>query len=159
MRPKNLRQNRLVRPRLQVRLILAFLGVATFALLMQYVLFASALSAAAAELPHDGELFLESAFGISLVILAISLGVLLPLTLFVGVIVTFRIAGPVHRFQTHLRSVADGIDPGVCRIRKGDELHDLCAILNSALDRMRRNGAFEPGTEREAAGVVETEAA
>lgn len=136
------RRDRLVRPRLQLRLILAFLAVATTALLLQFALFASVLSGAAAELPQDGSLLLERTTSLSVTILVVSLGVLLPLCFFVGVLVTFRVAGPLYRFEKHLEAIAHGSDPGPCRIRSGDELQDFCATLNRALDRMRARGAF-----------------
>lgn len=137
------RRDRLVRPRLQLRLILAFLAVATTALLLQFALFASVISGAAAELPQDGAVMLEHTTGLSVTILLISVCVLLPLCFFVGVLVTFRVAGPLYRFEKHLESIARGIDPGPCRIRKGDELQDFCANFNRAIDRMRDSGAFE----------------
>jgi hypothetical protein len=147
MRNNNHRRDRLVRPRLQLRLILAFLGVATLALVFQFVLFATVLSSISADLPSDGQVLLERSTGVSVTILLISLGVLLPLSFFVGVLVTFRVAGPLYRFERHLETIAAGKDPGVCRIRKGDELHDFCTTFNAALDRMRQNGAFKDKTE------------
>jgi hypothetical protein len=75
---------------------------------------------------------LERSTGVSVTILLISLGVLLPLSFFVGVLVTFRVAGPLYRFERHLETIAAGQDPGVCRIRKGDELHDFCTTFNAA---------------------------
>ncbi|MBL8860787.1 MAG: hypothetical protein JNK02_02150 [Planctomycetes bacterium] len=150
------RRDRLVRPRLQLRLIMAFLAVAATALLFQFALFASAIATVAADLPQDGRVLLEQSTSLSLVILAVSLGVLLPLCFFVGVLVTFRVAGPLYRFEKHLEAVARGEDPGTCRIRKGDELHEFCDVLNSALNRVRERGAFrelqaEPATVDEAA--------
>ncbi|MCY2960519.1 MAG: hypothetical protein NTY35_10180 [Planctomycetota bacterium] len=146
MRKPEKRRDRLVRPGLQLRLILAFLAVATLALLLQFVLFAAVFSTAAAELPQDGPLFMERMTGLSLVILAVSLGVLLPLSLFVGVLVTFRVAGSLQRFEKHLEAIARGEDPGPCRIRAGDDLQDFCAKFNAALERIRGRGAFREDT-------------
>jgi hypothetical protein len=128
-------------------MILAFLGVATTALLLQFALFASVLSGVAAELPQDGAALLERATALSLTILLVSLGVLLPLCFFVGVLVTFRVAGPLYRFEKHLDAMTRGIDPGPCRIRKGDELQDFCVNFNRAIDRMRERGAFRDQRE------------
>lgn len=153
MQKNEKRHDRLVRPRLQLRLILAFLGVATTALLLQFVLFASVLSHAASELPTDGQLLLESTTGLSTIVFVVSFSVLLPLCFFVGVLVTFRVAGPLYRFEKYLESVARGVDPGVCRIRKGDDLQEFCVVLNSAMDRMRsREGLRDP---REAARTLD----
>lgn len=147
MRKPEQRRDRLVRPRLQLRLILAFLAVATTALLMQFALFSSVLTTAAADLPQDGPILIERTSGIALTILLVSLGVLLPLCFFVGILVTFRVAGPLYRFEKHLEAIARGVDPGPCRIRKGDDLQDFCATFNAALTRMRDRGAFREDRE------------
>ena len=76
--------------------------------------------------------------------------VLLPLMLVVGVLVTHRVAGPIYRFEQHLGAIARGEDPGVCRIRKTDELHDLCRIINEAVDAMKTqaDGSEATGAEQ-----------
>lgn len=151
------RRKRLIRPRLQIRLILSFFGVALFALLLQFILFAASIMSLASELPSDGPLLLERATTTSLFIVAISIGVLLPLSFGIGVLVTFRVAGPLYRFEKHLETIAAGRDPGTCRLRKGDQLQELCVVMNKALDRLRLQGAFrepieeEPLEQREAA--------
>jgi methyl-accepting chemotaxis protein len=148
MPQSNHRRDKLVRPRLQLRLILVFLGVALFALLFQFALFAAVLSNLATDLPQDGAILLEESTGVAITILVVSLSVLLPLSFFVGVLATFRIAGPIYRFERHLEAVAAGEDPGPCKIRTGDELHELCDKLNKALERMRQAGAFRRQPER-----------
>lgn len=139
---QNQRRKKLIQPRLQLTLILSFLGVAVLALLLQFLLFQSTLSVLAADLPQDGALLLERVPGFTLLVLAISLCVLLPLSFFVGVMVTFRIAGPIHNIDQHLLAVARGEDPGECRIRKNDELQDVCAHLNAALGHLRNPHAI-----------------
>jgi signal peptidase II len=62
---------------------------------------------------------------------------LLPLTIAVGILVTFRIAGPVYRFEQYLKSVLRGELTGPCRIRKGDEFHELCELLNQVVSTLR----------------------
>ena len=121
------------------KLILAFFGVALLALLLQFLLFQSTLSVLAADMPQDGVILLERIPGYTLIVLGISVAILLPMTFFVGVMVTFRIAGPIQRFDMHLKAIARGEDPGTCRIRKTDELQDFCATLNAALDRLKQD--------------------
>ncbi len=75
--------------------------------------------------------------------LLITLGLLTPLTISVGILVTFRIAGPIYRFETYLQSVARGENPGPCRLRKGDELQDLCDAINEALNALRSESQLE----------------
>ncbi len=133
----NKRRKKLIRPRIQLKLIMAFLGVSLLALLLQFLLFQSTLSVLAADMPQDGPILLERIPGYTLLVLGISVAILLPMTFFVGVIVTFRVAGPIQRFDMHLQAIARGEDPGTCRIRKNDELQDFCATLNAALDRLK----------------------
>ena len=56
----------------------------------------------------------------------------LPLTLLVGILTTFRVAGPVFVFHRFLKNIREGNDPGVIRLRKGDKLHDLADAMNAA---------------------------
>jgi hypothetical protein len=131
------RKKKLIQPRLQLRLIFTFLGVALLALLLQFLLFGASLSALASEMPTDGPILIDRIPQYTLLVFGTSLCLLLPMTLCVGVLVTFRIAGPLYRFEQHLKAIARGEDPGVCRIRREDELQEFCQTLNAALDRLR----------------------
>ena len=131
------RSKKLIQPRLQLRLIFTFLGVALLALLLQFLLFGATLSSLAADLPQDGPVLLDRIPQYTLLVFGVSLCVLLPMTLCVGVIVTFRIAGPLYRFEQHLKAIVRGEDPGVCRIRRDDELQEFCQTFNAALDKLR----------------------
>jgi hypothetical protein len=104
----------------------------------------------------EGPLLLERIPSHTLWVLAVSFLVLMPLTFGVGVIVTFRVAGPLYRFDQHLKAIARGEDPGECRIRKDDELQDLCATLNAAIGVLRKADPLRAesaarGEERKAA--------
>jgi hypothetical protein len=134
------RSKQLIQPRLQLRLILTFLGVSLIGLILQFVLFAATLSALASELPQDGPLLLERIPSYTLTVLAISLCVLFPLTITIGILTTFRVAGPLYRFEQHMKAIARGEDPGECRLRNGDQLQDLCETFNAALNTMRKQG-------------------
>jgi hypothetical protein len=152
------RRKKLIQPRLQFRLIFTFLGVALLALLLQFILFGATISMLAQDLPQDGPLLQDHIPQYTLMVFGISLGVLLPMTLCIGVIVTFRIAGPLYRFEQHLKAIARGEDPGVCRIRREDELQEFCVTFNAALDKLRerrlgsdaaegKTDAGEPGVD------------
>ena len=134
------RTKQLIQPRLQLRLILTFLGVALIGLILQFVLFAATLSALASEMPQDGPLLLERVPSYTLTVLAISVCVVFPLTITIGILTTFRIAGPLYRFEQHMKAIARGDDPGECHLRNGDQLQDLCEIFNAALNTMRKQG-------------------
>jgi len=84
--------------------------------------------------------------------LAIAFLVFLPLTFFVGILSTFRVAGPLYRFEKFLESLQRGERPPDFRLRKGDELHDLAELLNQATAPMRK------GDEEEAEDEVSPDA-
>ena len=143
------RTKKLVDSRFQLKLASYFVGIVLVALLLQFVLFASAVSGTAAAFSEvsDG---LYSEFRDDLFrSLLFSVVVVLPLTLGVGVLVTFRVAGPIHRFGAFLRQVADGEAPIDCKLREGDELQELCELLNTATAPLRR--AADGERERPAA--------
>lgn len=147
---KHKRRIKLIQPRLQLRLTAIFAGVSLTSLLLQYLLFMQMLSKLAIQLPNDALLLLSEMRGELLSVLAFSLAVLLPLMFSVGVLVTFRIAGPVYRLEKYLREVADGGQPADCRLRKGDELKQLCELVNDATRPLRAASAIDGTTERSA---------
>jgi len=131
------RKKTLVEPRFQLKLVSYFTGLTVLALLFQFVLFASMMSGTAAQLT-DGASTLYEEFHDNLVkCLIYSAALILPLTVGVGVLVTFRVAGPVQRFSGFLRAIKAGERPADCTLRKGDELHDLCTLLNEATAPLR----------------------
>lgn len=138
------RKKRLIQPRLQLRLILSFLGLSMLGLSLQFLLLAAMLMNFAAELPEDGTLLVQELPRMLGWVLALSLGICLPLTVCVGILVTFRIAGPLYRFEKHFEAIARGENPGECRLRRGDQLQGLCAVINRAVERMRSDAAPQP---------------
>lgn len=140
------RTRKLIQPGLQLRLVAAFASVAALACLFQVVLVNHSLLSLARELPADGDRVLAELPRLLVSNLVVTLLVLLPATLVVGVLATHRIAGPVHRFRLWLGQVRRGEEPGPCRLRSGDELQELCEDLNRTFEALGRDG-----TEREAA--------
>lgn len=147
------RRIKLIQPRLQLKLTGWFLSVTVIGLLLQYILFGYFLTQLALQLPGQGAYLVAQADGMLMKALGLTFLLVLPLTLAVGILVTFRVAGPVYRFEQHLGSIARGEDPGTCRIRKGDELQGLCDHINAAVGTLRAGGAparagtDEPGAE------------
>lgn len=135
------RSIRLIQPRLQLKLVLTFLGMAMLSLTLQFLLLAAALVALAGDLPNDGLTMQQELPERLLWILGLSFGVCLPLIFCVGVVITFRIAGPLYRFERFLESVKKGEKPADCRLRKGDELQDFCVLLNEVTAPLRRADA------------------
>lgn len=131
------RRSKVPRPRLQMKLILMFLSVALCCVLLQFNLLGAATSELAMRVPGAGLPLGYMVMDLMSQHLLICLACLVPLTLAVGIAVTFRIAGPLHRFEQHLRAIGRGEDPGPCHIRKGDELGELCEAINLAVNRLR----------------------
>jgi len=128
------RSRKLIQPGLQLRLVASFVGLAALALIGQFLLLNHRLTSAAT---GEGQLAAEVP-RVMLEILTFSLVILLPVISALGVLLTFRIAGPIYRFEQFLASVARGEQIGPCRIRDGDELQTLCEAINVATEPVRR---------------------
>jgi hypothetical protein len=135
------RKRKLIKTRFQLKLIGVFLGLAAVSALIQTLLVNHSLLKLLGRSEQASHALLGDLPGLLLGNLLLSLGLLLPAMGVIGVLVTHRIAGPVYRFEQHLKAYARGEDPGVCKIRKGDEFNELCSIINSALERARQDAA------------------
>ncbi|MAF67466.1 MAG: hypothetical protein CMJ84_17645 [Planctomycetes bacterium] len=130
------RRIKLIKVSLQTRLTMTFVGMAALSLLLEFLLFLRASGEVAATLPNDGAIVWEEMTGILVGLLLSSLGLCLPLIFAVGILTTFRIAGPIYRMEMFLKEIISGADPGRCRLRKGDQLQELCALLNEAREEL-----------------------
>ena len=133
VRLKRKRKTKLIQPRLQLKLVGSFLGVCALALLLQFMIFGMRLSELASVMP-DGSYLTAYKSKLLFDTLLFSFGILLPLSFAVGILITHRIAGPVHRLEDHLARIARGEEVGRCRLRKGDNLMDLCERVNEAVE-------------------------
>lgn len=131
------RRRKLIKPGLQLRMCAVFVGLTALMLGLQWVLLTAKLHHTANGLPTDGPLLLEQTNGLVLEVMGVSAAVFLPLTLLVGILSTFRVAGPLYRFQRFLEAVRDGERPGDFTLRRKDELHDLAALINDATRPLR----------------------
>jgi hypothetical protein len=149
------RRRKLVKPGIQLRLGAIFAGLTFLCLLLQWLLFSALLAGEADSMPVGSEYLLDLVPSLLFRSLAFSVLLALPLTLLAGVHATFRITGPIHRFEVYLRAVADGTQHGPCKIRKGDALGELCELINEATEPVRRRGVADRVDEAEArdAGV------
>lgn len=137
MKKKYKRKKILIRPRLQLLYALVFTSTAALYVFLQTILFHWTLDRIAARVPTGSEAVLSQVMVAMRTNLLITFLILVPLTLWLGVYVTFRVAGPLYRFEQFLKSVNNGERPGPCRIRKTDELHDICALLNEVTAPLR----------------------
>ena len=134
MSSKFKRSKKLVNSGLQLRLIGAFGGVAAMACMFQVYLVHSTLMPVISA--SDGPPDTAELYGVLISNVVLTFAVLFPLMLVVGILITHRVAGPIYRFEQHLGAIARGENPGVCRIRKGDELQSLCTAINAAMPAM-----------------------
>jgi len=133
------RRQMLIKPGIQLRLGGIFAGLSILCLLIQFLLFTSLLSNAASRMPVGGDYLLDLVPSLLYRSLFLSVAIALPLTMLAGIYTTFGIAGPIHRFESYLREVIRGTQLGACKIRKGDAFGELCELINSATEPVRRH--------------------
>jgi len=141
------RTQKLIEPRLKLKFALVFMTTAAAVVLAQTIGLFHTLHSFAVELPNDGPMVQMQVPAVLLKSTLLTLGLVVPLSLFVGVLTMFRIVGPLYRFRVFLRQVAAGENPGPCKIRKGDELHDFCDLLNEVTAPLRQGSAAEKEDE------------
>lgn len=132
MRQKICRSRRLIEPRIQLKFALMFFSTAGTAAILLMVMLYSALARAAENLPNDGVLLMAEIPGALIHAAWMTLGLLVPLTLLLGISTTFTVVGPIYRFRLYLEDLLAGEATAACKIRKGDELQDFCELLNEA---------------------------
>ncbi len=149
------RNIKLIQPGLQMRMVGAFLGLSVLGLLTQILMLGAQLTTTANEMPSGGLYLARELPGMLIQSLLLSFLLLLPAVLLIGIRVTFKIAGPLHRFERHLNEISKGKWPEPCRIRGSDQLQEFCASLNAALESARAQGEAQgrraEREEREAA--------
>lgn len=144
------RKRKLIEPRIQKRFVLLFLSTTALALLVQAMVVSHMLLRMADRLPNDGVALKAQLLGLLASSLTITLLLLTPLTLAVGIASTHKVVGPLYRFRTYLTQLAQGERPAPCKIRQHDELQDFCALLNQATEPLRQ-GEAAPAQKSEVA--------
>ncbi|MFT7670482.1 MAG: hypothetical protein ACI8X5_003191 [Planctomycetota bacterium] len=151
------RKRKLIRPALQFRITLAFMSTSILVLALMGSLVSWFLSGDAIQVPTGSEYVVAEIKSVLAVAFGLTMILLVPLTLFVGLQVTHMVAGPIYRFEQFLGSVINGEKPGDCKLRKGDELMDICDLINEATRPVREQvqaegpRALEPPSESKAA--------
>ena len=104
---RRLRRRKLIKPALQLKLIAVFCFCGLLAVLTQTILLSRGLALLAGKAGPEEARILSEAPGIVLSNLMLTSAILVPLFASIGVLVTFRIAGPVYRFERYLREYSD----------------------------------------------------
>ncbi len=141
------RRIKIIRPKLQLKLVFSFMGMTLLAMMLQFMIFLKTITNIASALPADHDVLMESVPEIVVQSLLLSFLVVVPLVFLVGVLMTFRIAGPIYRFESWCKQILRGEDPGACHLRKGDELNELCALLNQVGAPLREKNRAQLETQ------------
>lgn len=144
------RKNKLAKPSLQLKLVLAFFCTAALAVIVQAIVLNYSLSQLAGSVPNDRLAVVDKIPMILGTSLTITFLFLAPLTLGVGILVTFRVAGPLTRFEDFLGRLQRGENPPDCRIRRTDELHDFCDLLNEVTAPLRSEAGSKAAVAHDA---------
>ena len=135
----NRRHKKLILPSFQLRCIVLAVSVTLLAVITQALVFAL--------LPHSGPQGPANAAAAVDDLLkagALTLVVLTPFLVAVGLVVTHRVAGPIYRFQQYLRAVAEKHVTEPCAIRRQDEFQELCRRINEAVAALEARSATLP---------------
>jgi hypothetical protein len=132
------RRRQLIKPSLQVRFGLIFAGLTALSLTLQGLLFGSMVVGVAERMPAGGEYLLELLPGMMERSIVFALLIAVPLTVLVGIHATFPVVGPLYRIEGFLREVVRGERTEPCRIREGDDLGELCDLVNQATEPLRQ---------------------
>ena len=146
---KERRIRTLVKPGLQMRTfgVLAFLVLV--ALTVQGMVLHASLSALTDELPNDGSILGGRTSSVLITGLLVGAVVLVPLALGFALMASNRVAGPLHRVESHLRAFLDGQSPRALTLRRNDELQELCALVNEVtLPRVEGRTVAHPDPSR-----------
>ena len=144
--PQFKRRNRLPDPKFQLRWIGTILGFCALALIVQTLVVGAQFAQAAQELTNPDVDPLQLMNSILIRSLFMAAFLVMPCLAIMALQRTFLTAGPLYRFEQHLKKVASGEWAGECKIRAGDEHQNLCDLINAALESAR---AMDPATTAE----------
>ena len=143
------RKRKLIKPKFQLKVAAACLGLSMMAVLTMMILLNEAILDFADKGWVDSAALQNEWISVLLTKLGIALLIFAPMTLALGIILMHRVAGPLYRFEQFLSAVVRGEHPNPCRIRKGDELVDFCELLNRFTTPLR-NGTVDLAAFQEA---------
>lgn len=128
------RKRQMILPNFQLRLVSKFVLLSMAALLCQFLFMGTLLTNMMRGFPGAEGLVREVPTIVFKTVVFMAV-LQLPI-LFMGLILTFRIAGPVYRFESYLRSLARNQHRGPCTIRQKDEFSSLNDAINEVVEQM-----------------------
>ncbi len=141
MPPTYRRKQLLINPELQLKLILLSFALCLLTGLVQAAMSAVSFTSSEAYMEAQEAGFRNDLPGLLVDNLLITMGLMFPITMGIGLVLTHRIYGPVYRFEQYLGQVARGEATDICRIRKKDEFQNLCGLMNEALEPVIQKNA------------------
>ncbi len=145
------RKRYLINPRLQLGAVAVLLGTGGLYVLLQASLLFRAITQVSESSPEGTEL-LNELLPILRFNLMVTMLVIVPFTLAIGIFMTHKVVGPLYRFEQYLQQLVRGEKPGPCKLRDGDELQHLCELLNEATKPMRESRprlVADPGDDQQ----------
>lgn len=150
--PRAGRRTYVVDRRFQLKYTLLLVGVGVMvAALFGTVMYLGHLSALRAYAESRGTAGAGSTMLWALLALGVALAAALSL---VGVMITHRVAGPVHVMNHYLDVLAKGRYPILRPLRKGDELQRFFETFQGAVESLRTRDAEEADTLRDAVAAL-----
>lgn len=131
------RRVKLIDKPLQLQMIAAFLAVGVLAGLFQLTVMGNSMLTLSNSIGLPAESMMDFAPLYLSRTLVITLLLVVPATVGLGVRVTHHVAGPAYRMRMYLEEIArTGAPERPCKVRDKDELQDVCALLNDAIDAL-----------------------
>ena len=140
---KGFKRKRKLIDRVQLKIGLAFVFTACILVLVHTIVMSFLLLHTSSNMSSGGRELQAEIPTILASSTLIQFALLLPVLLVVGVLMTFRIVGPIYRFKMYLRQLMAGEVSTPCKIREGDELQDFCDLLNEATKPLRKETPAE----------------
>ena len=122
-----------------------------FCLFIQSMILVVSLRNLAVILPEDGDLLLAEIPSTLMISLALTTFILVPFVIYLAVVVSLRVAGPVHHMEQHLKAVLANQQVDDCKLRKHDHFHELCSLMNAVISRQNESTRSENVDDQKAA--------
>jgi hypothetical protein len=132
------RSSKPIKPRLQLRMVAVFVALACVSGCFQLILVNRSIVELLQAQDVGAEALTERLPLTMTENLLWTVALLVPLMGYVGLIVTQRIAGPIHVFERYIDRYLAGESVGACRLRKGDELHGLAVRLTALVEHAQQ---------------------
>lgn len=149
---KNQRKTKLINRRLQGLLLAIVVMAAGCSAILQACAVAWTHSQLAMQFPEEGQAILEELPKALIASSLVSLVITIPVMVMITLAATLRVFGPLYRFRKFLEAVIRGEQTEDCRLRKDDELKDLCGLLNVVTAEARARNHAPASSETPASG-------